>query len=356
MPIIFRCLCIYCSVLFVCIFQLVKSEEYGPNLVLGLIRSQFKRFSKSSSSSGIVIPSILNEKLPNLNNNHVSSNSIAWSLSGGMQTLIDTMVDNLNKHYPHIQLYLNSAVESLSLTNDSYEYRWRNVLCNNNNNDNKKIGRADAVFLCCPSFVTAEILEDLLTSDALKSLKLDHLPWEDVVSTVLEVEKSSVVSPVRGFGHLVPRTEDEHILGVIYDSVAFPQLDSNDGESLRYTIMMKPYSDWLEPCQADFSSTEDLHRKIEETSKSVLTSHLNINDPVIVGRHVSVLRNCIPQYPVNHLDNITALRAEIKQTVSRNSSLRKGVYLVGNSYDGVGLSDTVFSAANAVAEELTCSA
>ncbi|CAH8868419.1 unnamed protein product [Trichobilharzia szidati] len=334
-----------------CLPMLVKSEEYGPNLVLGLLRSRFKRSSNSSSS--IVIPSIINEKLPSLNNNRVSPNSIAWSLSGGMQTLIDTMVDNLNKHYPHIELHLNSTVEKLSLTNDSYEYRWRNVSCNNN--DNKKIGRADAVFLCCPSFVTAEILEGLLTSDALKSLKLDHLPWEDVVSTVLEVEKSSVVSQVRGFGHLVPRTEDEHILGVIYDSIAFPQLDSVDGEKLRYTVMMKPYSDWLEQCQGNFNSTEDLHRKIEETSKSVLTSHLNIHDPVIVGRHVSVLRNCIPQYPVNHLDNITALRAEIKQTVSRNNSLRKGVYLVGNSYDGVGLSDAVFSAANAVAEELTCS-
>ncbi|CAH8649876.1 unnamed protein product [Heterobilharzia americana] len=323
-----------------CLPMLVKSEECGPNLILGLLRSKFNQSLNSNT-----VPTILDEKLPHLNN-LISSNSIAWNLSGGLETLIDTMADSLNRNYPHIKLHLNSSVEKLKLKNDHYEYTWRNVT---NGSDQKKIDKANSVFLCCPSFVTAEILEDVISSETLSYLKPDRLPWEDVVSAVLEVDGSSFTPSIRGFGHLVPRPEDAHILGVIYDSFAFPQLDG-DGKNLRYTVMMKPHSDWLESSK-NFSSVEHLESVIEEVSRNVLIKHLKIPNPVIVGRHIRVLRNCIPQYPPGHLNSIASLRNEICQVSSGNNSVRKGLYLVGNSYDGVGLTDTVQSAANAVVEE-----
>lgn len=41
--------------------------------------------------------------------------------------------------------------------------------------------------------------------------------------------------PPQGFGHLVPSSEDPTVLGVVYDSVAFPEQDGNT-PSLRVTV------------------------------------------------------------------------------------------------------------------------
>ena len=40
----------------------------------------------------------------------------------------------------------------------------------------------------------------------------------------------------QGFGHLLPSSEDPGVLGVVYDSMFFPQHNSPDGESTRLTV------------------------------------------------------------------------------------------------------------------------
>lgn len=40
---------------------------------------------------------------------------------------------------------------------------------------------------------------------------------------------------VQGFGHLVPSSEDPGVLGIVYDSVAFPEQDGS-APSLRVTV------------------------------------------------------------------------------------------------------------------------
>ncbi|NWU29416.1 PPOX oxidase, partial [Dyaphorophyia castanea] len=46
-------------------------------------------------------------------------------------------------------------------------------------------------------------------------------------------------APPPGFGHLVPSSEDPALLGIVYDSVAFPEHDGTRGTpSLRLTVML----------------------------------------------------------------------------------------------------------------------
>ncbi|CAH8676437.1 unnamed protein product [Schistosoma rodhaini] len=326
-----------------CLPTMVKWEEYGPNLILGILLSRINR-----SLDRIVIPNMIDDKLPQLNN-LMPSDAIAWNLSGGLETLIDTIVDHLSRKHPHINLQLNCSVEKVKSVNGCFEYTYKGI---GDNGNGKEKNTADIVFFCCPSFITASILENILTTDILSYLKPDCIPWGSVVSAVLEID-DSFTPLVRGFGHLVPRTEDEHILGVIYDSFAFPKLDGFN-KKLRYTVMMKPLREWLEASTSSGSS-EHLENTIEEVAKTVLINHLKIPDPVIVGRHISILRNCIPQYPPGHLTNMANLRNGIRRISSGHSSGRSGIYLVGNSYDGVGLNDAVYSAACAVAEEFSSS-
>lgn len=41
--------------------------------------------------------------------------------------------------------------------------------------------------------------------------------------------------PHQGFGHLVPSSEDPVVLGIVYDSIAFPEQDGNS-PGLRVTV------------------------------------------------------------------------------------------------------------------------
>lgn len=43
-------------------------------------------------------------------------------------------------------------------------------------------------------------------------------------------------APTQGFGHLVPSSEDTSVLGIVYDSVAFPQHDGAGAASVRLTV------------------------------------------------------------------------------------------------------------------------
>lgn len=47
---------------------------------------------------------------------------------------------------------------------------------------------------------------------------------------------SLLSSPLKGFGHLVPSSEDDSLLGIVYDSVAFPQHDGAGPASVRLTV------------------------------------------------------------------------------------------------------------------------
>ncbi|XP_039905899.1 uncharacterized protein LOC120745246 [Simochromis diagramma] len=59
-----------------------------------------------------------------------------------------------------------------------------------------------------------------------------------VTVAVVNLEYDGSILPVMGFGHLVPSSEDRGLLGVVYDSVPFPQHNRPDGQTTRLTVMM----------------------------------------------------------------------------------------------------------------------
>ncbi|NXK70999.1 PPOX oxidase, partial [Sylvietta virens] len=59
---------------------------------------------------------------------------------------------------------------------------------------------------------------------------------------VVNLQYEGAALPVTGFGHLVPSSEDPALLGIVYDSVAFPELDGTPAtpgsRALRLTVVM----------------------------------------------------------------------------------------------------------------------
>ncbi|NXH49042.1 PPOX oxidase, partial [Dicaeum eximium] len=70
--------------------------------------------------------------------------------------------------------------------------------------------------------------------------ELRAIPAASVAVVNLQYEGAEL--PVTGFGHLVPSSEDPALLGVVYDSVAFPEHDGTPATpgsaSLRLTVML----------------------------------------------------------------------------------------------------------------------
>lgn len=320
-----------------CLPSLVQSEELGPNLIIGLLRTAMTRRSSRSSS----LPTPFETELGTLRS-PIPRGAFAWSLSGGMQTLIDALVQRLHLLDPMISLQLNSSAHRIIRSTHRFA-----VQCTQHSSDELTIlPDVDAIFLCCPSYKSAELLRELVPYEIATRLQKSHLPWASVAVSVLELDCSSSQSFVRGFGHLVPRLVDPYALGIVYDSVAFPQLDGPH-HCARYTVMMKPRSEWL------ITKPPSLEQIILSESLTILKRHLKLDNVALVSHRSSLLPDCIPQYPVGHLDNISSVRSVLRSLTTEDCARTGGIHLVGFSYDGVSLGDAVSSALKAVVSTLS---
>ncbi|KAF8563271.1 hypothetical protein P879_10891, partial [Paragonimus westermani] len=317
---------------------LLRHEDDGPNLLLGIL----KHATKLRPTHSITVPDVIDSKLPTITS-IVPSRTFAWSLQGGMQTLTEALCSRLRSAGPCVTMHTNVPVHRIQRSGDRFTVHW-----SLDSTTEAVVEDVDAVFLSCSSYHSAVILSELLPPGVLKRLEREQLPWASVAAAVFEMDRKSAQPPVRGFGHLVPSTEDAHALGVVYDSVAFPQLDG-DQQSVRYTVMMKPYSYWL-------TSDQCSNKEIESKALDVLKEHLSLSSPLVIASNVQLHRDCIPQYPLGHVENVKTVRSEISKLVGRSSQQSTGIHLVGFSYDGVGLGDAVTSALRAVSAELQLSA
>lgn len=147
----------------------------------------------------------------------------------------------------------------------------------------------------------------------------------------------NVSLPVQGFGYLIPKHEKSSILGVIFDSDSLPQ-QSLDG-TLRLTVMMGGYR-----FESLFGNPDTVdNNTLLQTAQEAVQSHLGINaDPI--DSHVSIHKNCIPQYVVGHANKMKQLHFLIQG----HSTLANRLSLVGASYTGVGINDCIYESKKTV--------
>ncbi|NXA25764.1 PPOX oxidase, partial [Ibidorhyncha struthersii] len=92
---------------------------------------------------------------------------------------------------------------------------------------------ADHVVSALPAAALAEVLP--AEAEPLAQ-ELRRIPAVSVA--VVNLQYEGITLPVTGFGHLVPSSEDTSLLGIVYDSVAFPQHDGTGAASVRLTVML----------------------------------------------------------------------------------------------------------------------
>ncbi|XP_075464023.1 protoporphyrinogen oxidase [Ascaphus truei] len=242
-----------------------------------------------------------------------------WSLRGGMQTLAEALEDFLRAK--GVEIHKDTPIIELERTAGN---RWKIKLADGTIT-------ADHVFSALP----AEALGRLLTTSA-EPLARELRQISAVSVAVVNLEYDGAVLPVTGFGHLVPSSEDRVLLGIVYDSVPFPQQNRRGSSSTRITVMLG--GAWFRSSLGEPGSvsSEKLLHLATEAAETQLGAR-EAPSRAIVTLH----KDCIPQYTVGHRERTDRIFSFL-----REQSLP--LSLIGASYEGVSVNDCIYHAKNAV--------
>ncbi len=142
---------------------------------------------------------------------------------------------------------------------------------------------------------------------------------QNISTTTLELLHLMYTTPVlqkKGFGYLVPKVEKLPLLGVVFDSLIFPQ-----GTQTILTAIFNSLSDPL-------------------AGVSMVSSHLGIEKPPDAF-HVTRCKNAVPILGVGHVERMEKVVSLLAKEAPR-------IILSGNYLQGVSVNDCVRSAKHAV--------
>lgn len=230
-----------------------------------------------------------------------------FTFKKGMETLVKALAANIKA-----DIKLSAHVKSL-------QFRPDKVLIELSNQDSIL---ADRVVSTIPSYALAPFVSDL---DPILGNLLQSIPHASVATVNIGFHRS--VWNKKGFGYLIPSSEKEAILGMVWDSHAFSSQNRVSDET-RFTVMMGG---------AKGLSTEHYSKyPWKECALEALSRHLGISerpDEVVC----QFAMNAIPQYIVGHSKKVN----EIEQRVNKLSHRFK---VLGNSFYGVSVNDCIANA------------
>lgn len=186
-------------------------------------------------------------------------------------------------------------------------------------------GDAQQIYLENGTVIEAEQIISTLPAYQAASLwpqaeeLLKQIPYASVATVSFGYRRA--FPTLRGFGYLIPSSQKEKVLGVVWDSAAFP-LQNRHQEETRLTVMIGG----TRMADFDFYSEQDFQRM----ALDAVHRHMGIRLlPDVMHTHIA--RKAIPQYPVGHHRLIT----DIQNLLPQNVTLR------GTAFHGVALNDCV---------------
>ena len=271
---------------------------YGGDSASLSAESVLPRFVAYEREYGSLIKGVRQER------RRSSTGSIFLSFRDGMQSL----TDGLAQAIAGTTNIVHAEAGSLQLTNNG----WRARIGNDS-------VQTDHIVLACPAHTSARLLE---TAAPELARELGAIPYSSAILTTLVYDRSKVPQPLNGFGFLVPRGMRRTISAATWINTKFPSRVPGHLVALRAFIV-------------DPEATRLLNEPQKTVTQLVQTDFENLmhiqSSPVFASLHF--WPNSMPQYVLGHAQRcmrIAALTGEIK-----------GLHLVGNAYDGIGIPDCV---------------
>ncbi len=231
--------------------------------------------------------------------------SLFLSLRGGMEQLIERLSGVLQC----VESLLGSGIERLEFSAAG----WKATLA-----DQRTIN-ADAVCLAIPANAAAVLVRPF--SADLAGL-LAGIPYESVVTMNLVYRKEDVPAKLNGLGFVVPVAEGNDLVGCSFSSMKF------EGRAPQEQYLLRAFIGGAFDPKAAERGDADLSRSVKRWLQKLLGITA---EPQQITIHR--LRGSMPQYTVGHRERV--------EKIKREQAKIPGFFLTGNSYDGVGIPDTI---------------
>lgn len=182
----------------------------------------------------------------------------------------------------------------------------------------RELEGVDHIISTLPMTALANICESSPLSDLLKE-------GEATSVAVVNFGFKCNLLKDKGFGYLIPRSEGEIALGVVWDSCIFREQNRYPNET-RLTVILGGAH------MKNFHEHSPQH--FIDLAKKTLAKHLQI-DQEPDALHVKICKEAIPQYFVGHKERLNRIEAY----------LPKNLKILGSSYYGVSVNDCIAQAA-----------
>ncbi|XP_031829050.2 protoporphyrinogen oxidase [Nomia melanderi] len=289
--------------------RIFEAEQKHGSIIKGLIHERFSKIKDNTS---------INEKSNNTQTSLVQRAQkekwSMWGIEGGIEHLPETLAHNIIDRGVNIKM--QHKCEQLKFNKDDVELTI-----------NGEIKTCSRVISSLPAKTLADLVQD---QHPELSNELKGIPT--VTVGVVNLQFSENILPINAFGILIRPKEERPILGVIFDSHIIPQRS----KATVLTVMMG--GAWFEKYFGQCSSEEHLLSVAVNQVQEIL--HIK-EDPKAFN--VSILKDCIPQHLVGHMQRLTHIHNYI-------STHKIPLGLCGSSYQGVGINDVILSAKQAVSD------
>lgn len=277
------------------------------------LKATFPRFLEMEREHGSIIKALLTQKRKATQTSRGTSGprySLFLSFETGMQTLVDTLAENLTGC-----IRFQSRVDTIQQKES--ETGWHVCL------DDGAMLEADILCIALPAPQTSKILTNVLPQ---LSEKLSVIPYTSSATVNLAFRQEDVLHPLNGMGFVVPTTEQLNLVGCSFSSVKFENRAPVDHVLLRAFVGRNA----VEGGRDENMNQKDVVLCVLKDVSQLLDIKA---DPLfsIVSRH----SQSMAQYLVGH----QKLVSEIDELATSLS----GLTLAGNAYHGIGIPDCIRS-------------
>jgi protoporphyrinogen/coproporphyrinogen III oxidase len=184
------------------------------------------------------------------------------------------------------------------------------------------------LIVAVPAHKAAGLFANSLTE---LSSELAAIPYSSAITVVLGYARPGITHPLDGFGFLVPRSERRRVAACTWINTKFPQRIAPGHVALRAFVVDQDAEDLMA------ADDKEVIQAVREEFRRLMGVDA---EPVFSTVQRSPLS--MPQYVVGHSARWQRISALLKD--------ERGLYLVGNAYEGVGIPDCIRLAKHAAAE------
>ncbi|MDF0675290.1 MAG: protoporphyrinogen oxidase [Nitrospira sp.] len=276
------------------------------------LRATFPRFFELEQRHGSIIRGMMaTKKAASSVSTDQPRRTMFVSLKNGLSDLVTALTSRLTQQ--GVELRMGARVEALRVR--SHELgRWMYDLVLQ---DGSALS-AESVVLATPAYVSADLVRPL---SPIAGGLLDMIPYASTATIAMALPRT-LTTAIEGFGFIVPRTEQRHLIAATWTSLKWPHRAPADQLLLR--------------CYVGGVGREEILRLDDEQLTAKVRAELSALCGIRAEPSYSEVNRWwkgMPQYTLGHLDRLAQLDAAV--------SRYPGLVLTGAGYRGVGIPDCI---------------